>query len=132
MEEIDPTFKQENRNLNLGMVANGVNFYGNQSTRYSMWPVLLVIYNLLLWFVAKKFFILLTLLILGEKAPKDEAFDVYMAPLVRDLLKLWTSVCTVDASMRDAIHVFVLRAILLWTINNFPAYRLISGQQTKG
>lgn len=132
LEEIDSTFCQEPRNLYLGMVADGVNPYENQSTKYSMWPVLLVIYNLPPWLVAKKFFISLRLLIPGEKAPNGEAFDVFIAPLVRDLLKLWTGVPTVDSLGEDDVCVFVLRAILLWIINDFPTYGLILGQQTKG
>jgi hypothetical protein len=27
---------------------------------------------------------------------------------------------------------FTLKAMLIWTINDFPAYGLVSGQQTKG
>ena len=34
--EIDPVFKREDRNLYLGLVTDGVNPYGNQSTNYSM------------------------------------------------------------------------------------------------
>ena len=129
---IDPEFKIEDRNLYLGLVADGVNSYGNQSTKYSMWPVLLVIYNLPPWLVTKFFFVSLAILIPGEKAPNGEAFDVFIAPLVRDLVRLWTGIQTVDASEQGAPSVFLLRAILLWTINDFPAYGLISGQQTKG
>ena len=130
--EIDPVFKREDRNLYLGLVADGVNPYGNQSTNYSMWPVLLVIYNLPPWLVTKKKFVSLSLLIPGEKAPSGEAFDVYLGPLVRDLLQLWTGIRAVDTSVRGVPSIFLLRAILLWTINDFPAYGLISGQQTKG
>ena len=90
--EIDPVFKREDRNLYLGLVADGVNPYRNQSTNYSMWPVLLVIYNLPPWLVTKFFFVSLSLLISGENAPSGEAFDVYLGPLVRDLLQLWTGI----------------------------------------
>ena len=37
-----------------------------------------------------------------------------------------------DVAVRGVVRLFLLRAILLWTINDFPAYGLISGQQTKG
>ena len=85
----------------MGMVADGVNPFGNQSTKYSMWPVLLVMYNLPPWLVSKKFFISLTLLIPGDKAPNGEAFDVFIAPLVHDLLKLWHGIQALDASAED-------------------------------
>ena len=132
VDNIDPMFKDEERNLFMGMVVDGVNPFGNQSSKYSMWPALLVLYNLPPWLVTKKFFISLALLILGEKAPNGEAFDVFVTPLVRDLLTLWRGVPTVDASMQNEGRLFVLRVILLWTVNDFPAYGLISGQQTKG
>jgi len=132
VDVIDPTFKNEDNNLFMGMVADGVNPFGNQSTKYSIWPVLLVIYNLPPWLVTKKFFISLTVLIPGEKAPSGEAFDVFIGPLVRDLLLLWEGVPAVDTSVQGELRMFMLRCILLWTVNDFPAYGLISGQQTKG
>ena len=116
----------------MGLIADGVNPFGNQSSKYSMWLVLLVLYNLLPWLVSKKFFISLALLIPGDKAPNGEAFDVFITPLVRDLLILWGGVQTVDTSIREGERLFLLRAILLWTVNDFPAYGLILGQQTKG
>jgi hypothetical protein len=50
----------------LGMVVDGVNPFGNQNLRHSTWPVLTVLYNLLPWLVARRFFILLSLIIPGE------------------------------------------------------------------
>ena len=92
VQEIDPTFRDEEANLYMGLVADGVNPFGNQSTKYSMWSVLLVMYNLPPWLVSKNFFIALSLLIPGDKAPSGEAFDIFMKPLVRDFLKLWSGV----------------------------------------
>ena len=89
-------------------------------------------YNLPPWLVSKKFFIALSLLIPRYKAPSGKAFDIFMKPLVRDFLKLWSGVRAIDSSSRTGRRVFTLRAILLWTVNDFRAYGLISGQQTKG
>ncbi|KAL4555368.1 hypothetical protein LXL04_037986 [Taraxacum kok-saghyz] len=56
--------------------------------------------------------------------------DVYLAPLIEDLKLLWeTGVRTYDAYKKEY---FNLRAILLWTINDFPAYSNLSGCVTKG
>lgn len=132
MDEIDLTFKEEANNVYMGLVADGVNPFANQSSKYSMWPVLMITYNLPPWLVSRKFFISLMLLIPGEKALSPEAFDVYLAPLVRDLQWLWAGVQTMEKCVGGAIRVFTLQAILLWTVNNFLAYRLISGHQTKG
>ncbi|XP_038996619.1 uncharacterized protein LOC120121300 [Hibiscus syriacus] len=50
--------------------------------------------------------------------------------LIADLKLLWeTGVKTYDAYMKEY---FNLRAILLWTINEFPAYGNLSGFVTKG
>ncbi|XP_070029676.1 uncharacterized protein [Nicotiana sylvestris] len=56
--------------------------------------------------------------------------DVYLQPLVDDLKTLWESgIETYDAFMKQ---IFFLRASLLWTINDFPAYGILSGWSTKG
>ncbi|RVW68458.1 hypothetical protein CK203_060202 [Vitis vinifera] len=51
--------------------------------------------------------------------------DVYLAPLVDDLKTLWeVGVKAYDAHQQEF---FTLKAILLWTINDFPAYGNLSG-----
>ena len=66
--EIDPRFPQKDTNLYLGLVADGVNPFGNQNLRHSTWPLLTVMYNLPPWLVARRFFISLTMIIPGERA----------------------------------------------------------------
>ncbi|KAE8669016.1 hypothetical protein F3Y22_tig00112261pilonHSYRG00088 [Hibiscus syriacus] len=57
--------------------------------------------------------------LLGPKQPGNNT-DVYLVPLIADLKLLWeTGVKTYDAYKKEY---FNLRAILLWTINDFPAY----------
>ena len=34
------------RNLRLGLATNGMNPYGNFSSKHSLWPILVIIYNL--------------------------------------------------------------------------------------
>lgn len=132
VDGIDPTFKEKDTNLYMGLVTDGINPFGNQSSKHSMWPVLLLMYNLPPWLVSKKFFISLTLLIPGAKAPTSDNIDVYLGPLIKDLQKLWEGCPALDSSMPEGSRNFVLRAILLWTINDFPAYGLVAGQQVKG
>ena len=62
---------------------------------------------------------MLTLLIPGPKQPGND-IDVYLAPLVEDLNELWVN----GVRMYDAVEksTFNLKAILMWTINDFPAY----------
>lgn len=56
--------------------------------------------------------------------------DVYLQPLIDDLKTLWESgIETYDAFKKQNFH---LRAALLWTINDFPAYGMLSGWSIKG
>ncbi|XP_042479852.1 uncharacterized protein LOC122060822 [Macadamia integrifolia] len=72
---------------------------------------------------------ILTLLIPGPKQPGND-IDVYLQPLIDELKLLWdTGVDTYDSFKKET---FNLRACLLWTINDFPAYANLSGWSTKG
>ena len=88
VEEKYPDFAAISTNLRLGLVGDGVNPYGNQSTKHSVWSFLLAIFNLPPWMTTKPFFMRLVLLIPGPLAPKAEVIDIYLEPLVEDLLKL--------------------------------------------
>lgn len=77
----------------------------------------------------KRKFIFLTLLISGPKQPGNK-IDVYLAPLIDDLKALWEGVDGMyDAYKED---VFTLKTVLLWIINDFPAYGNLSGCTVKG
>src|ERR1700722_5407991 len=72
---------------------------------------------------------MLALLISGPRQPGND-IDVYLAPLIDDLKILWEEgVETFDAHRKES---FNLRAILLWTINDFPAYGNLTGYSVKG
>jgi hypothetical protein len=69
-------------------------------------------------------FIFLSMVILGSSSPGWN-IDVYLRPLIDELTKLWSSgALTYDISRKQN---FVMRAALMWTINDFPAYRMVSG-----
>ena len=72
------------------------------------------------------------MLILGPKSPTVENIDVFLRPLVNDLLELWNGVPAIDMSKPIGERAFTLRALLLWTVNDFPAYGLLLGQQVHG
>ena len=40
-----PHFVSDPCNIPLGLATDGFNFFGNLSTSYSMWPVMVVVYN---------------------------------------------------------------------------------------
>ncbi|KAF5467964.1 hypothetical protein F2P56_012164 [Juglans regia] len=122
-------FAEDARNVRLGLASDGFNPFNNMSKPYSIWPVILVPYNLPPWLCMKDPFFMLSALIPGPKSPGNE-IDVYLRPLVDELLDLWENgVDTYDAMVGQR---FQLHAALLWTINDFPAYGNLSGWSTKG
>ncbi|CAL9024675.1 unnamed protein product [Prunus brigantina] len=124
-----PEFGNEPRNLRLALSSDGFNPHSSLSSRYSCWPVILVTYNLPPWMCMKRKFMMLTLLISGPKQPGND-IDVYLEPLIDDLKSLWDGIRGVyDAHNGEY---FTLRAALMWTINDFPAYGNLSGYVVKG
>ena len=72
---------------------------------------------------------LLTLLIPSPSHPEKYLY-VYLRPLIDELKMLWnTGVETYDASLSET---FNMKAALLWTISDFPAYGMLSGWSTHG
>ena len=64
------------------------------------------------------------MLILGPKSPGNN-IDVYLQPLIEELKDFWLKdVETWDAKVKKN---YTLRAMLLWTINDFPADGMLSG-----
>ncbi|XP_073121652.1 uncharacterized protein [Henckelia pumila] len=124
-----PDFASESRNIRLAISADGINPHSLMSSAYSCWPVVMITYNLPPWLCMKRKFMMLTLLISGPKQPGND-IDVYLAPLVDDLKCSWE--IGVDAYDAYRKEYFSLRAVLLWTINDFPAYGNMSGCVVKG
>lgn len=82
--------------------------------------------------LTKRFFSSLVMIVLGPKSPTEETVDVYLQPLVHELKKLWVGVQAVDMSEPVENRNFIMRGMLMWTIHDYPAYTLISGQSGKG
>ncbi|KAA0063868.1 hypothetical protein IC582_019299 [Cucumis melo] len=81
-------FGSESRNLRLGLSTNGINPYGDLSTKYSCWPVIATIYNFPSWLCMRRKYLMLTMLISGPKQPGYD-INVYIAPLIDDLKLMW-------------------------------------------
>jgi hypothetical protein len=75
----------------------------------------------------KKFFVLLALLIPGKQSVTSKVFDVYMEPLVDELLELWTSVAAYDVTKPIGFCAFMLCTVLLWTIHDFSGFGTVGG-----
>lgn len=125
-----PEFADDARNLRFALSTDGMNPFGDQSTSHSTWPVTLCIYNLPPWLCMKRKFIMMPVLIQGPRQPGND-IDVYLRPLVEELLLLWSKpgVRVWDEYKQE--H-FDLRALLFVTINDWPALSNLSGQTNKG
>ncbi|XP_074356566.1 uncharacterized protein LOC141696305 [Apium graveolens] len=126
-----PSFANDPRNLRLALGADGINPFNNGlSNRYSWWLVVLVAYNLPPWLCMKRKFIMLSILIPGPHEPVND-IDVYLESLIDDLKKLWVEG---EPNVYDAYSksYFTLKAVLMWTINDFPGYANLSGCVNKG
>ncbi|KAA3450247.1 transposase family TNP2 [Gossypium australe] len=84
-----------------------------------MWPVFVVPYNLPPWACMDEPNLMMALLIPGPTSPGKD-FDVFLEPLVEDLIMLWKGVPTYDAF---SDKMFNLSAAVLWCIHDYPALR---------
>jgi hypothetical protein len=129
---VDPTFAYDPRNAHFALAADGVNPFKQNRSSWSTWPVLLLNYNLPPWLTTKKFFLLLALLIPGKESVTSEVFDVYLEPLVDEFLQLWAGVLAYDITKDVGDRSFQLRAMLLWTIHDFPGLGTVEGFSHQG
>ncbi len=86
-------------------------------------------YNLPPWLVTKQYFLMLTLIIHVKEFVTSRKMDVYLQPLIEELQMLWSGVKAFDVSSKES---FNLRAMCIWSVHNFPMYRLFVGCVTKG
>jgi hypothetical protein len=129
VDRMDTKFASDPHNVRLALASDGFNPFGMLNVTYNTWPVILIPYNLPLWLCLKQSFWMMSMLIPGLKSP-GQNIDAYMQPLSDDLYHLWVNgIETRDAKVKKN---FKLHAILLWTINDFPASAMLSGWSTKG
>ncbi|XP_026452340.1 uncharacterized protein LOC113352780 [Papaver somniferum] len=130
LDEKHKWFAKDSRNVRLGIASDGFIPSNDLNGKpHSIWPVIVVPYNLPPWRCMKGPFIFLTLLTPGPNSHGND-IDVYLRPLIDELKELWEiGVETFDAHSKE---VFQLHAALLWTINDFPAYGNLSGWSTHG
>ena len=125
------TFGSEPRNICFALSADGINTHNNGlSNRYSCWPVVLATYNLHPWLCMKRKFMMFTILVSGLHEPGNN-IDLFLQPSISDLKKLWDEG---EPNVYDAYtkSFFTLKVVLMWTINDFPAYENLSGYVNKG
>ena len=81
------TFVDDPRNLRLAVATDGFNPFGNFSSTYSMWPVLVMPLNLPPWECVNLSNYFMSLLIPGLTSLEKD-FDVFLETLIVELKKL--------------------------------------------
>jgi len=83
IDTLYPQFGSDPRNLRLGLATDGMNPYGNLSSKHSSWPVLLIIYNLPYWLSMKRKYMMLSMMssrigirVTGWQTFKDTTCDL--------------------------------------------------------
>ena len=133
IDSMYPSFASDPRNVRLALATDGVNPFGEKRNTYSIWPVMLLNYNVAPWLTLKKFYVMLSYIIPGRKSVTGEQWDMYMEPLLEELRHLWsvgTPIRDASKPLNESFH--QLRAVLMFTINDYPAYGIVSGLVTKG
>lgn len=110
-DKIHSSFASEPRNVRLCLASDRFQPFANMRTSYSIWPVFLVPLNLPPWMCMKQQNVMLSMLLPGPDGPGD-AIDVYLQPLIEELIELWEDgVDTYDSSTKTN---FKLRAQLFF------------------
>jgi hypothetical protein len=122
MEEEWPEFGSDPRNVRLGLATDGISPFNlaGKAQPYSVWPVVLMNYNIPPWLSMKQGHLILSMIIPGPKQPST--LDVYMAPLLDELQELWHGVPAYDNRRKtDRLpRKFPLKAALIWSMHDYP------------
>lgn len=124
-----PEFKEEDRNVYVAFCTDGFTPFGPAAKPYSCWPVMVAVYNLPPHLCMTRPFIFLSLIIPGPKSP-GQNLDVFLRPLIDEMKSLWTEgIITFDAFKKQN---FIMKAVVMWTISDFPAFGMLCGWSTHG
>ena len=73
----------------MGLATDGVNPFSIKQSTWSTWPILLFNYNIPPWMTTKRHFIMLSMIIPGPQSVTSNHFDVFLEPLLEELIDLW-------------------------------------------
>ncbi|XP_074342845.1 uncharacterized protein LOC141680549 [Apium graveolens] len=114
-------FSNEIRNVRLGLSTDGFYPFRDKHVKeYTVWPVVVVVYNLPPSMCTKAPYMFMPLLIPGPTDPTKD-LHVYLRPLIDELKVLWHA----------RVETYDMKAALLWTISDFPGLAMLSGWSTK-
>ena len=114
----------------MALSADELNPFLSLLCQWSTWPVFVFIYNLPPWMTTKYFFVILVHLIPRKHSPNGRNIDVYMKLVIDQLKKLWWPGVWADDHNIPAEP--TLKGCLMWIINDWPGYDLLSGMAHAG
>ena len=133
IREKEPEFCSDPRRLFLALAADGMNPFSEKRSVYSTWPVTLMNYNVAPWLTTKRYFVMLSILIPGPRAPTGDDFDTLLEPLVEELEQLWyDGILMHDAARFRGENMFIMKVMIVFCIHDFPAYGMVAGCVTEG
>ncbi|XP_062094679.1 uncharacterized protein LOC133800665 [Humulus lupulus] len=86
-DNVYPDFAADSRSVRMGLASDGFNPFSNMTSTYSLWPVILIPYNMPPWASPNGTNYLMSLLIPGPKSPRKD-YDVFLMPLIEELKEL--------------------------------------------
>ncbi|KAL0319891.1 UNVERIFIED_CONTAM: hypothetical protein Sradi_5250600 [Sesamum radiatum] len=124
-----PDFAAEPRNIRLGLCMDGFAPQGQYGRTYICWPIILTPYNL-----PPRMCMSFEYVFLNDGHPRpfqSEASHRYLpgAP-DRRVAELWYVGVQTHDNAKD--KTFTMRAALMWTVNDLPAYGMASGWSIAG
>ena len=121
------SFATEPRSVWLDLCDDGFNPYSNTARPYSVWPIVICVYNLPPHLCMTRLYMFLSSVISGTNNLQNK-IDVFLQPLIDELKTLWNE--SVDTYEIHANKTFKMKAALMWTVNDFLAYGMLSGWST--
>ncbi|XP_073361549.1 uncharacterized protein [Aegilops tauschii subsp. strangulata] len=123
-----PEFAKDARNVRLVIATDGLNPFKFGGSQYSCWPVFVSPLNLPPALCMSEENIFLTMVIPGPQHP-GKNINVFMRPLVDELLQLWAGVDTYDSVTKEP---FRMKVAYLFSVHDYPAYGMFAGWCTHG
>ncbi|KAM0914261.1 hypothetical protein ACQ4PT_011640 [Festuca glaucescens] len=124
-DEEHPWFREDARYLRFGLATDGFNPFKHMNVSYSIWPIILIPYNLPPWIFMKQSNFIMNVLVPGRKSPGKE-MDIYMQLTIDDLQEFWKPGVLVYDAVAGKIE--RIHAALLWTISDWLGRGCISGE----
>ena len=119
-------FKDEPGSIKFGLAIDGVCPFSFMSSKYSVWPVRLKVYNIPPWMSNNKEHLMLTLIVPRKHQVKN--MDVYLVPFIDEMQLLWKGITMYDISCPPSNRSVMLYGVLCWTIHDFLGLGVCSGK----